>query len=92
MHDNWEECLKNWEKINQKMRDIQLLEFSMPGEFVDINDIVKQIAEHDHKFEADFLKITTLGTRQGRNFVDRPIGASIVLRYLRSNMADLNNG
>jgi hypothetical protein len=44
MQDRWEECLRNWEKINQKMRDIQLPEFGMPEDFIDLNDIVKKLA------------------------------------------------
>jgi hypothetical protein len=42
------------------MRDIQLPEFGMPENFVDLNDIIKQLAEHDQKFEADVLQIMTL--------------------------------
>jgi hypothetical protein len=47
MKDRWEECLKNWEKINQRMRDIQLPDFGMPEDFVDLHDIVKQHGEQD---------------------------------------------
>jgi hypothetical protein len=37
MQDRWEECLNNWEKINQRMKDIQLPEFGMPEDFMDLN-------------------------------------------------------
>jgi hypothetical protein len=33
MQEMWEECLKNWEKINEKMRDIQFPEFGSPENF-----------------------------------------------------------
>jgi hypothetical protein len=42
------------------MKDIQLPKFGMPEDFVDLNDIVKQLEEKDQKFEADVLEIKTL--------------------------------
>jgi hypothetical protein len=37
----WVECEKSWEKINREMKDISLLEFDSPEEFVDLHEIVK---------------------------------------------------
>jgi hypothetical protein len=34
MKEKWEEYLKNWEKINQRMRGIQLLDFGTLEDFV----------------------------------------------------------
>jgi hypothetical protein len=86
MQDRWEECLENWEEINYKIIDIQLLEFGMIEYLVDLNDIIKRLVEKDHKFESDFLEITTLEREQVRKFVDGLIGASIVLQYLSAKM------
>jgi hypothetical protein len=61
------------------MKDIHLLEFGMPKEFVDLNNMVKQPKEHDWKFEADVLEIKTLEKGQVRRFTNGPIRASTIL-------------
>jgi hypothetical protein len=75
----WEECLKNWENINEKMRDIWLPEFGIHENFVYLHDIVEQLDENDHKFEVDVLQIMTLERGHLRKFADGSIRASLVL-------------
>jgi hypothetical protein len=79
MKDRWEECLKNWGKINQKMRDIHLPEFGMPDDFTNLNDIVKQFLELDEIFEVDVLEVKMLERGQIKRLIDGPIGASWIL-------------
>jgi hypothetical protein len=45
----WDECLGRWEKINERMREIQFLEFGSLEEFWNIGDIVRQHVYRDHK-------------------------------------------
>jgi len=86
MKERWDECLGNWETINEKMRDIWLPEFGMPKNFVDLNNVIKQLVEHDRKFKVDALQITTLERGQVKKFVAGPIVALVVLRYLSTKM------
>ena len=60
MQDRWEECLKNWVKIIQKMRDVHNLEFIMPIDFTFLNDIVKNFLELDDIFEANILELKNM--------------------------------
>jgi hypothetical protein len=81
MQDRWEECLKNWGKINHKMRDISLPEFDMPDDFINLNDVVKQCMESDEKLKVMYLKSKGWKEGNSRDF-DGLIGASWVLRHL----------
>jgi hypothetical protein len=50
MQERWEECLRNWNNINQRMIDLQLLEFDALGDFVNLHIIVQRFGEIDEKF------------------------------------------
>jgi hypothetical protein len=43
MQERWGECEKKWDKVNQEMKRIYLLEFGPLEYFVDLHDIVKQL-------------------------------------------------
>jgi hypothetical protein len=43
----WVECERIWEKINREMKDIGLLEFVSPEDFLDLHDIFKRHEEQD---------------------------------------------
>jgi hypothetical protein len=83
MQERLEEFLKDWDKINQKMRNIQFPEFDAHE---NLSDIVKQFEEHDQKFEDDFLEIKNLEKGQVKNFIDGKMIASTILRNLGSKV------
>jgi len=68
------------------MKYIQLFEFGMPKDFVELRDIIKKLEERDWKFEFDMLEIKMMEKGQARRFIDGPIGASMVLWYLSAKM------
>jgi hypothetical protein len=86
MQDMWEECLKKWDKINQKMRNIQFPGFGTPEDFTNLSDIVKQIEEHDRKFEYELLEIKNLEKGQVNKFTDGSTVVSLVLRHSGSKV------
>jgi hypothetical protein len=53
----WEECLRNWRNINQRMIDLQLLEFNSPDDFVDLHVIVQWFRELDVEFGVNIQDI-----------------------------------
>jgi hypothetical protein len=45
MQEIWEECLRNWDHINQRMIDLKLPEFGSPDDFVELRIIVDDSSE-----------------------------------------------
>jgi hypothetical protein len=82
MQDRWEYFLKNWGKINKKMKDIGFLEFGMLNDFVNLNDVVKQCMESDEKFEVNISEVKRMEGGLFKRLTDRIIGATWVLQYL----------
>jgi hypothetical protein len=64
------------------MRDISLPEFSMPDDFINLNDMVKQCMESDEKFESDVFEVKRMEGGKFKRLVDGLIGASWVLQHL----------
>jgi phosphopantothenate synthetase len=60
IQEKWADCKKIWVKINREMKDIGLLEFSSPEEFVDLHDIVKQHVEQDSTWTAKIEKVENM--------------------------------
>jgi hypothetical protein len=60
IQEKWAECEKRWTKINQAMRDIDLLEFDTLNDFVDLRDIVKSHAEQDSSRAAEITKVVDM--------------------------------
>jgi hypothetical protein len=58
--EKWAKCEKGWIKINRVMRDIGLLEFGTPDDFVDLDDIVKLDAEQDSSWAEKIAKVTDM--------------------------------
>jgi hypothetical protein len=51
---------KSWEKINQEMKGIDLLEFGSPKDFVDLHDIVKKHAEQDSTWTTEIAEVASM--------------------------------
>jgi hypothetical protein len=49
MQERWDECLRNWEKIDGVMTKLQFPKFGSPRYFQDIGDIMKHHIENDHE-------------------------------------------
>jgi hypothetical protein len=47
IQEKWADCDRSWVKINQEMKDIGLLEFDSPEDFVDLHEIVKKHVEQE---------------------------------------------
>ena len=60
----WAECEKGWEKINQEMKGIGLLEFDSPEDFIDLHDIVKKHEEQDSAWITEIAKMASMAPGQ----------------------------
>jgi hypothetical protein len=82
----WAECEKGWEKINQEMKGIGLLEFGSPEGFVDLHDIVKRHGEQDSAWEAEITQVVSMALGQIQHFMEHMIKARAVLQWLSSKI------
>jgi hypothetical protein len=57
IEEKWAKCEKRWTKVKWAMRDIGLLEFGTPSDFVDLHDIVKSHAEQDSSWAVKIAKV-----------------------------------
>jgi hypothetical protein len=58
------------------MRDISLLEFDMPDDFINLNDVFKQRMESDEISESDVFEFKRMEGGQFKRLVDGPIESS----------------
>jgi hypothetical protein len=73
IQEKWVECENSWTKINRAMRDISLLKFGTPYEFVDFHDIVKLHLEQDSSWAAQIAKVVNMAPGQVYQFIEHPI-------------------
>jgi hypothetical protein len=57
MQEIWEECLRNWNNINQRMIYLQLPEFDAPDDFVDLHIIVQRFESSMLEFGVNIWEI-----------------------------------
>jgi hypothetical protein len=62
------------------MKDIRLLEFGTPDDFVDFCDIVKYHTKQDSLWAEDLEKVTDTAPRQVQRFMEHPIRARTMLK------------
>jgi hypothetical protein len=60
IQEKWVDCEKRWEKVNREMKDIDLLKFGSPKDFVDLHDIIKQHAKQDSTWKVEITKVTSM--------------------------------
>jgi hypothetical protein len=58
VQEKWAKCEKKWIKINRVMKDIRLLEFGMPDDFVDLCNIVRSHTKKDSSWAKEMAKVT----------------------------------
>jgi hypothetical protein len=80
IQEKWVDCEKRWEKINREMKDIGLLEFGSPEDFVDLHDIVKKHAEQDSAWTTEITKVVSMVPGQVQQFMEHLIKARAVLQ------------
>jgi hypothetical protein len=61
------------------MRDIILLEFGTPDDFVDLHDIVKLHVEQDSSWTTEIENMDNMAPDQVQQFMEHPIKAWTVL-------------
>jgi hypothetical protein len=86
IQEKWAECEKSWTKINRAMRDIDLLEFGTPADFVDLRDIVKSHAEQDSSWDAEIEKVADMVLEKVQQFMENPIKARAMLQQLSARI------
>jgi hypothetical protein len=86
IQEKWVDCERSWTKINQAMRDIDLLEFGTPDDFVDLHDMVKLHAKHDSSWATEIEKVANMASGQVQQFMEHPIKARIVLQQLSAKV------
>ena len=62
------------------MKDIGLLEFGKPDNFVDLCDIVESHAKQDLLWVEELAKVTNKSPGQVQRFMEHPIRAQTVLQ------------
>ena len=82
MQEIWGECEKSWEKINQEMKNIDLLEFGPQEDFSNLHDIVKQHEEKDLAWEAKISYISSKISGQVKKFMENLIKTLAILQRL----------
>ena len=80
IREKWAECENIWTKINQAMRDIDLLEFGKPEEFFDLRNIVKLHAKQDLSWVSEVAKVVDMVPGQVQQFMEHPIKAQTILQ------------
>jgi hypothetical protein len=68
------------------MKEIDLPEFGMPDEFVNLHDIVKSHTEQDSLWAEEIAKVTDMVSGQVRQFMEHPIKAQAMLQQLSANI------
>jgi hypothetical protein len=68
------------------MKDISLLEFVSPEDFVNLHDIVKQHAEHDSAWEVDIMQVVSMTPGQVQNFMEHLIKNRAILHRLSAKV------
>jgi hypothetical protein len=79
IQEKWVDCKKRWVNINRYMKDIGLLEFDSPEDFVDPHFIVKQHVEQDSTCTTEITKVVSMEPCQVHQFMERPIKARAIL-------------
>jgi hypothetical protein len=80
MQERWEEWEKIWEKINQEMRNIKLLEFGPLEDFTYLHDIVKRHIEKDQVYKMKISQVSRMILGQLNKFMEPLINDPVVLQ------------
>jgi hypothetical protein len=86
IQEKWAKCEKHWIKINRVMKDIGLLEFGTPDDFVDLRDIVESHTKKDSSWAERLAKVTDTAPGQVRQFMEHPIKARAMLQQLSASL------
>jgi hypothetical protein len=62
------------------MKDIELPEFGMLDDFVDLRDIVKSHTEQDSSWDEEIEKVTDTVPSQVQQFMEHPIKSQAMLQ------------
>jgi hypothetical protein len=57
IQEQYAKCQKHWDKINKAMKDIKLLEFDNPSEFIDIRNMLKIYFKQDSLWAEECEKL-----------------------------------
>jgi hypothetical protein len=57
IQEQYAKCQKHWDKINKVMKDIKLLEFNNPSEFIDTRNVLKMYVEQDSLWAKECAKV-----------------------------------
>jgi len=68
------------------MKDIELPEFGMPNNFVDLQDIIKSHTEQDSSRAEELVKVTDTTSSQVQQFMDHPIRAWAMIQQLSDSL------
>jgi hypothetical protein len=68
------------------IKDIKLLEFSTPNDFVDLCDMVESHTKKDSSWAERLAKVTNTMTGQVQQFLEHPINARVVLQQLSTSL------
>jgi hypothetical protein len=80
IQEKWVECEKSWTKINRAMRDIDLLEFVTPDDFVDLRDIVKLYVKQDSSWAVEISRMVNMAPGKVQQFMEHSIKARTMLQ------------
>jgi alpha-amylase/alpha-mannosidase (GH57 family) len=86
IQEKWDECKKSWTKINQAMRDIGLLEFSKPDDFVELHDMVKLHVKQESSWAAEREKVVKMARGQVKKFMEHPMSTWTMLQQLSAKV------
>jgi hypothetical protein len=73
IQEKWAKCEKHWGEINKAMKDIRLLEFVTPNDFVDLRDVVESHTKQDSLWAKELVKVTDTAPGQVDQFMEHPI-------------------